>query len=99
MGFLALLKSHTIFLKLLGATARNASAPAAAASPWSDNSREGNTIPSQSAGAVRGDRHSPLRYQVIRNLLKTYDFNRVVFFTFFVANPACRDPSKAAIVP
>ena len=38
---------------------------------WSDNSREGNTTPSQSAGAVRGDRHCPLRYQVIRNLLKS----------------------------
>jgi len=28
---------------------------------WSDNSREGNTTPSQSAGAVRGDRHCPLQ--------------------------------------
>jgi len=34
---------HKIFLNaLLGLRPRNASAPAAVASPWSDNSREGN---------------------------------------------------------
>jgi len=38
---------------------------------WSDNSRESNTSSSQSAEAVRGDRYGPLRYQVIRNLLKS----------------------------
>ena len=52
MGFVEIL---TIFFStLLRATARNAFAPAAVASPLSDNSRQGNTSQSQSAGAVRG---------------------------------------------
>ena len=58
----------------MGATACNASAPAAVAPPWNDNSREGNTPQSQSEGAVRGDRHCPLRKQVLYNLLKTKGF-------------------------
>ena len=44
--------------------------PAAAASPLSDNSREGNTTPSQSEGAVRGDRHCPLRRQVLYHFVE-----------------------------
>ena len=55
-----------LFLNALGG-----SAPAAVAPPWSDNSRKGNTTPSQSAGAVRGDRHCPLCKQVLYLLLKT----------------------------
>ena len=61
-GKIGFVKILTIFFStLLMATARNASTPAAVASLWSDNSREGNTKPSQSAEAVRGDRHCPLR--------------------------------------
>ncbi len=44
--------------------------------PWSDNSRDGNTTQSQSEGAVRGDRHCPLRNQVYYNLLKTQGFSK-----------------------
>jgi len=52
----------------------NASAPAAAALPWSDNSRDGNTTQSQSEGAVWGDMHCPLCKQVLYHLLKTQGF-------------------------
>jgi hypothetical protein len=55
---------------LSGATACDASASAAVAPAWSDNSREGNSTYSQSAGAVRGDRHYPLRELVRYNSLK-----------------------------
>ena len=47
-------KSSQYFSQHSWATTRNASAPAAVASLWSDNSREGNTTPSQSAGAFWG---------------------------------------------
>ncbi len=52
IGFVEILT--LFFSTLLGATARNAFAPAAAASPLSDNSRKGTTTQSQSAGAVPG---------------------------------------------
>jgi hypothetical protein len=41
--------------------------------PLSDDSREGTITQSQSAGAVRGDRHCPLR-MAIRNVLKSLGF-------------------------
>ena len=82
-GYSALLKSSQYFSqRSFWSTPRSASAPAAVASLWSDNSREGNTKPSQSAGAVRGDRHCPLRKWVIRNL-KSYDFNRAGYSSSF----------------
>ena len=68
---------------LFGATACNTSAPAAVAHPWSDNSRGGNTTQSQSGGAVRRDRHCPLRNQVIYNLLKTQGFYKALIFLIF----------------
>jgi len=80
---------ENIFLNALSwATAYNASAPAAMAPLWSDNSREGNTTQSQSAGAVRGDRHCPLRKLVLYHLFENSGFlqNRFLkaaFFLFF----------------
>ncbi len=70
IGFVEILT--LFFSTLLGVTACNASA--AVASPLSDNSREGTATQSQSAGAVRGDRHCPSE-QAIRNLLKSLDYN------------------------
>jgi len=71
---------QNIFLNaLFRSTACNASAPAAVAPPRSDNFREGNTTKSQSAGAVRGDRHCPLRKQVLYNLLKTQSFYKASY--------------------
>jgi hypothetical protein len=48
--------------------------------PSSDNSREGTTTQSQSAGAVWGDRHCSLRNQVLYHLLKTQEFTKACFF-------------------
>ena len=94
---------ENIFLNaLFWATARNASAPAAAAPPWSDNSREGNTTQSQSAGAVRGDRHCPLRKLVLYHLFENSGFlqNRflkAVFSFFFVAGKPQMYPEDSEI--
>ena len=55
---------------------------------WSDNSREGNTTQSQSEGAVRGDRHCPLRKQVLYNMLKTQGFYKASFLSFLLSDTA-----------
>ena len=47
--------------------------------PWDDNFKEGTTTPSQTAGAVRGDRHGPLRNQVLCHLLKTLVFTKLIY--------------------
>ena len=56
--------------------------PAAVAPSMSNDPREGNTTQSQSEGAVRGDRHCPLRNQVLYHLLKTQGFYKAVFCTY-----------------
>jgi hypothetical protein len=75
MGLVEILK--IFFLTLFVGYGISLLRPAAVAPPWSDNSWEGNTTQSNSKGEVRGDRHCPLRQQVLYNLLKTQGFYKV----------------------
>jgi len=62
---------ENIFLNALWGLRHVMPPPRRCGIPGNDNSREGITIQSQSAGAVLGDRHCLLRKQVFYNLLKT----------------------------